>query len=114
MIVRQTGVTIVQGVTVRDVLTRSGAVCGVVTDQGTIECEYVVNAAGMWARQLGAKSGHYRDAAPRYSTDPVPRHKPAMMVSATCHGVWRHRYLTTPPSEAAICCPGIGVRRLAL
>ena len=30
---------------------------GVVTDHGTIECEYVVNAAGMWARQLGAMSG---------------------------------------------------------
>jgi len=54
---RQTGVRIAQGVSVTNVLTRDGAVCGVVTDQGTIECEYVVNAAGMWARQLGAKSG---------------------------------------------------------
>lgn len=54
---RQTGVRIAQGVSVTDVLTREGAVCGVVTDHGTIECEYVVNAAGMWARQLGAKSG---------------------------------------------------------
>jgi len=54
---RQTGVRIAQGVSVIDVLTSDGAVCGVVTDQGTIECEYVVNAAGMWARQLGAKSG---------------------------------------------------------
>lgn len=54
---RQTGVRIAQGVSVIEVLTRDGAVCGVVTDQGTIECEYVVNAAGMWARQLGAKTG---------------------------------------------------------
>ena len=54
---RQTGVTIAQGVTVHDVLVRDGAACGVLTDQGTIECDYVVNAAGMWARQLGAKSG---------------------------------------------------------
>ena len=54
---RQTGVQIAQGVSVIDVLTRDGAVCGVVTDHGTIECEYVVNAAGMWARQLGARSG---------------------------------------------------------
>ncbi|MEY4174586.1 MAG: hypothetical protein RI900_1751, partial [Actinomycetota bacterium] len=51
------GVTIAQGVTVHDVVVRDGAVRGVVTDHGTIECEYVVNAAGMWARQLGAKSG---------------------------------------------------------
>ncbi len=54
---RQTGVTIAQGVTVHDVLTRNGTVCGVATDHGTIECEYVVNAAGMWARQLGERSG---------------------------------------------------------
>ena len=54
---RQQGVTIVQGVSVTDVLMRNGAVHTVVTDSGTIECEYVVNAAGMWARQLGARSG---------------------------------------------------------
>jgi 4-methylaminobutanoate oxidase (formaldehyde-forming) len=54
---RQQGVTIAQGVSVVDVVVKDGAVKGVVTDHGTIECEYVVNAAGMWARQLGAKSG---------------------------------------------------------
>ncbi|MEY4175675.1 MAG: hypothetical protein RI900_2840, partial [Actinomycetota bacterium] len=43
---RQQGVTIAQGVTVHDVVVRDGAVRGVVTDHGTIECEYVVNAAG--------------------------------------------------------------------
>ena len=54
---RQQGVTIAQGVTVLDVVVRDGAVRGVVTDRGTVECEHVVNAAGMWARQLGARSG---------------------------------------------------------
>ncbi|HQY14567.1 MAG: GcvT family protein [Ilumatobacteraceae bacterium] len=54
---RQTGVRIAQGVSVLEVLMRDGAVSGVLTDQGIIECEYVVNAAGMWARQLGARSG---------------------------------------------------------
>jgi len=54
---RMKGVTIAQGVTVTDVVVKDGAVKGVVTDHGTIECEYVVNAAGMWARQLGAMSG---------------------------------------------------------
>lgn len=54
---RQQGVTIAQGVTVTGVQTRKGAVHAVVTDQGTVECEYVVNCAGMWARQLGALSG---------------------------------------------------------
>ena len=32
-------------------------VTGVQTAQGDIEAEYVVNCAGMWARQLGAKAG---------------------------------------------------------
>ncbi|MBI4933058.1 MAG: GcvT family protein [Actinobacteria bacterium] len=54
---RQQGVTIAQGVSVVDVVVKDGAVKSVVTDHGTIECEYVVNAAGMWARQLGAMSG---------------------------------------------------------
>ena len=54
---RQQGVTIAQGVTVLGVNTRDGAVCSVTTSHGTIECEFVVNAAGMWARQLGEKSG---------------------------------------------------------
>jgi heterotetrameric sarcosine oxidase gamma subunit len=54
---RQFGVTLAQGITVEDIVIRDGAVHSVVTDHGTIECEYVVNAAGMWARQLGEKSG---------------------------------------------------------
>src|SRR5919201_396290 len=34
-----------------------GAVRGVVTDAGDIECEYVVCCAGMWSRELGARAG---------------------------------------------------------
>jgi glycine/D-amino acid oxidase-like deaminating enzyme len=54
---RMQGVTILEGVAATGVTKKNGAVSGVVTAQGTIECEYVVNCAGMWARQLGAKSG---------------------------------------------------------
>jgi heterotetrameric sarcosine oxidase gamma subunit len=54
---RQAGSTIVEGVAVTDVLTRRGAVAGVRTAQGDVEAEYVVNCAGMWARELGARSG---------------------------------------------------------
>ncbi|MGZ4610687.1 MAG: GcvT family protein [Actinomycetes bacterium] len=54
---RMAGATIVEGVSVTDVLTARGAVTGVRTTAGDIECEYVVNCAGMWARQLGARSG---------------------------------------------------------
>ena len=36
---------------------RAGRVTGVRTPYGDIEAEFVVNCAGMWARQLGAKAG---------------------------------------------------------
>ena len=54
---RLQGVKIVEGVAVLDVTSAGGRVTGVITDQGLIECEYVVNCAGMWARQLGEMSG---------------------------------------------------------
>ncbi len=54
---RLQGATILEGVPVTGVLQRNGAVSGVSTPYGDIECEYVVNCAGMWARQLGALSG---------------------------------------------------------
>jgi 4-methylaminobutanoate oxidase (formaldehyde-forming) len=54
---RQLGVTIATAVTVGDVTAAHGRVTGVVTDHGTITCDYVVNCAGMWARQLGQRHG---------------------------------------------------------
>jgi glycine cleavage system aminomethyltransferase T/glycine/D-amino acid oxidase-like deaminating enzyme len=54
---RLQGATIVEGVAATQVLTRGGAVVGVATTAGAIECEYVVNCAGIWARQLGAACG---------------------------------------------------------
>jgi 4-methylaminobutanoate oxidase (formaldehyde-forming) len=54
---RQAGARIVEGVAVQDVLTHDRTVTGVRTTAGSIECEYVVNCAGMWARQLGERSG---------------------------------------------------------
>ena len=54
---RIAGATIIEGVAVTGVTTKRGAVTGVTTEHGTIEAEIVVNCAGMWARQLGARSG---------------------------------------------------------
>lgn len=54
---RQKGATVLEGITVTDVLHHRGAVTGVRTSHGDVACEYVVNCAGMWARQLGARSG---------------------------------------------------------
>ncbi|MCB0980695.1 MAG: FAD-dependent oxidoreductase, partial [Ilumatobacter sp.] len=54
---RARGVTIVEGVEVTGVTTRDGAVTGVVTAQGTVEAEHVVNCAGLWARSFGLLAG---------------------------------------------------------
>jgi 4-methylaminobutanoate oxidase (formaldehyde-forming) len=51
------GARIFEGVAVANVLTQRGAVTGVETARGTIRCETIVNCAGMWARELGARSG---------------------------------------------------------
>src|SRR5215471_12503967 len=54
---RQQGARIIEGVPVTGFLRKNGAVTGVRTAQGDIEAEYVVNCAGMWARQLGELAG---------------------------------------------------------
>jgi glycine cleavage system aminomethyltransferase T/glycine/D-amino acid oxidase-like deaminating enzyme len=54
---RARGVTIVEGVAVTGTVENRGAVTGVDTDHGAVEAEYVINCAGMWARQLGERSG---------------------------------------------------------
>lgn len=51
------GAKVIEEVSVIDVITHRGAVKGVRTSHGDIECEFVVNCAGMWARQLGACNG---------------------------------------------------------
>lgn len=49
------GAKLIEGVAVTGVRTRNGAVTGVETTQGAVQCETVVNCAGMWARELGAR-----------------------------------------------------------
>ncbi len=54
---RAQGVTILENVAVTGVTKKRGVVTGVTTPYGTIEAEFVVNCAGMWARQLGEQIG---------------------------------------------------------
>ena len=54
---RMAGARIIEGTSVTRVITRNGAVAGVETPDGIIACEFVVNCAGMWARELGARNG---------------------------------------------------------
>jgi 4-methylaminobutanoate oxidase (formaldehyde-forming) len=58
---RNLGVRVVEGVSVEQVITRPRGlveeVVGVRTDAGDVECELVVNCAGMWARELAERNG---------------------------------------------------------
>jgi 4-methylaminobutanoate oxidase (formaldehyde-forming) len=54
---RMQGARIIEGVPVTGFTQRGGAVTGVRTVAGDIEAEYVVNCAGIWARQLGDLAG---------------------------------------------------------
>jgi glycine cleavage system aminomethyltransferase T/glycine/D-amino acid oxidase-like deaminating enzyme len=54
---RQQSARIIEGVAVTGFLRKNGAVTGVRTPLGDVEAEYVVNCAGMWARQLGELAG---------------------------------------------------------
>ena len=54
---RMAGARIVEGVTVTGITRARGRVTGVETDHGPIRAEYVVNAAGMWGREVGEMAG---------------------------------------------------------
>ena len=51
------GAVVIENVKVAGVNTRNGAVTGVSTEQGDIECEVAVNCGGMWAREIGMMCG---------------------------------------------------------
>jgi 4-methylaminobutanoate oxidase (formaldehyde-forming) len=78
------GVKIFENTKVTAIHVRNGAVSGVGTDRGDIACEIVVNAAGMWARELGRMAGV---AIPLHAsehfyivTDPMPGVTPDLPV----------------------------------
>jgi 4-methylaminobutanoate oxidase (formaldehyde-forming) len=54
---RMAGVKIVEDTAVTGFEVKDGLVRRVLTDRGEIECDFVVNCAGMWARQLGEMAG---------------------------------------------------------
>lgn len=51
------GAQCIEGVSVTDIHQKDGKVTGVSTDQGDIQSEFVVIAAGLWSRALGKMAG---------------------------------------------------------
>ena len=54
---RNRGALCLEGVKVTGIVVENGRVCGVNTNQGDIQSEFVVNCAGMWAREVGRMAG---------------------------------------------------------
>jgi sarcosine dehydrogenase len=54
---RMHGAKLMEGIRVTGFRMEDGRITAVETDQGTVTCEKVVNCAGQWARQVGAKAG---------------------------------------------------------
>ncbi len=54
---RNEGVKLFEKSPVKKIIKKNGRVCGVVVNNQTIECEYVVLATGMWSRQIGEDTG---------------------------------------------------------
>ncbi len=58
------GAQIVTHCMVRETIPRADGTWEVVTDKGTVHAEHVVNAAGLWAREVGAMAGVYLPLLP--------------------------------------------------
>ena len=54
---RNRGALCLEGVKVTGIVVENGRVCGVNTSHGDIQSEFVVNCAGMWAREVGRMAG---------------------------------------------------------
>ncbi|WP_026756623.1 GcvT family protein [Sediminimonas qiaohouensis] len=73
---RMGGASIETHCMVRATTQRTDGTWDVVTDKGTVHCEHVVNAAGLWAREVAAMAGVYLPLHPMEHqyivTDAVP------------------------------------------
>ena len=54
---RGRGALCLEGVRVTGITRSSGRVTGVITDQGEIQADYVVNCGGLWGREIGRMAG---------------------------------------------------------
>ncbi len=88
---RNHGVKIFEGVKVTGITHTKGRVTGVVTEQGSIAAEIVVNSAGMWGRHVGQMAGvalplqaceHFYVVTE--ASNEIPRNLPVLRVTDEC------------------------------
>ena len=87
------GATLMEHTRVTAITRAAGRLSGVQTDRGAVACEYVVNCAGMWARQVGRLAGVDvpLQAAEHYYlvSEPVPGVHPLLpILRDPCNGAY--------------------------
>ena len=63
---RMNGVRIVEDIEVTGFETSGGAIARVLTDRGAVRCEFAVNCAGIWSREVGRLAGVNVPIQPAY------------------------------------------------
>ena len=86
---------------------RADGTWDVVTEKGTIHAEHIVNAGGLWAREVGAMAGIYFPLHPMEHqyivTDEVP------MIAAIIDGGGEHPHVMDPAGESYLRQEGRGL-----
>jgi dimethylglycine dehydrogenase len=104
---RMGGATIETHTKVIETNQRADGTWDVVTDKGTIHAEHVVNAGGLWAREVGAMAGIYFPLHPMEHqyivTDEVPLIKEMM-----ANGI-EHPHVMDPAGESYLRQEGMGL-----
>ncbi|WP_439111577.1 GcvT family protein [Lentibacter sp.] len=104
---RMGGATIETHTMVKETNQRPDGTWDVVTDKGTIHAEHIVNAAGLWAREVGALAGVYFPLHPMEHqyivTDEVPLIK-EMMADGK-----EHPHVMDPAGESYLRQEGMGL-----
>jgi dimethylglycine dehydrogenase len=104
---RMGGATIETHCMVRETNPRPDGTWDIVTDKGTIHAEHVVNAAGLWAREVGAMAGTYLPLHPMEHqylvTDEVPE------IAEIIDGGGEHPHVMDPAGESYLRQEGRGL-----
>ena len=104
---RMGGATIETHCMVKETNQRADGTWDVVTDKGTIHAEHVVNAGGLWAREVGAMAGIYFPLLPMEHqylvTDEIPE------IAAIIDAGGEHPHVMDPAGESYLRQEGRGL-----
>lgn len=101
---RMAGAEVVTHCLVRETNPRADGTWDVVTERGTIHAEHVVNAAGLWAREVGAMAGVYLPLHPMEHQYLVTEDIPEIVERET-----EHPHIVDPAGESYLRQEGRGL-----